>query len=83
MSLLTKLSFIVKCIFALTLVLISFKHPKYRIQKNCVDMCARDGRGGDRNLFVRKGGASQKKIGEHWSQVICIIHKWSYDINKM
>jgi len=23
--------------------------------------------GGDRNLFVRKGGASQKKIGKHWA----------------
>jgi len=22
--------------------------------------------GGDRNLFVRKGDASQKKIGKHW-----------------
>jgi len=29
-------------------------------------MCARHGRG-NRNLFVRKGGASQKKIGKHWS----------------
>jgi len=24
------------------------------------------GMGGDRNLFVRKWGASQKKIGKHW-----------------
>ena len=30
--------------------------------KNCVDMCARHGRG-DRSLFVRKGGASQKILG--------------------
>jgi len=45
MSLFTKLSFIVKCIFALILVLIIFKYPKYRIRKNCVDMCAGDGRG--------------------------------------
>jgi len=35
----------VKCIFALILVLIIFKHPECRIQKNCVDMRARDGRG--------------------------------------
>jgi len=35
----------VKCILALILVLIIFKHPKYRIRKNCVRMCARDGRG--------------------------------------
>jgi len=56
----------VKCIFALILVLIIFKHPKYKIRKNCVDMCARHGRGpGDRNSFVRKGGVSQKKIGKH------------------
>jgi len=35
----------VKCIFALILVLIIFKHLKYGIQKKCVDVCARDGRG--------------------------------------
>jgi len=35
----------VKCIFTLILVLIIFKHPKYRIKKSFVDMCARDGRG--------------------------------------
>jgi len=45
MSYFTKLSFIEKCIFTLILVLIIFKHPKYRIRKKCVDMCARDGRG--------------------------------------
>jgi len=45
MSYFTKLSFIVKCIFALILVLIIFKHTKYIVRKNCVDMCARDGRG--------------------------------------
>ena len=39
--LLNELSFIVKCIFALILVLTIFKHPKYTIRKNCVDMCAR------------------------------------------
>jgi len=26
-------------------VLIIFKHTKYTIRKNCVDMCARHGRG--------------------------------------
>jgi len=31
----------VKFIFAPILVLIIFKHPKYRIWKNCVDVCAR------------------------------------------
>ena len=30
-------------------------------------MCARHGGGGDKNLFARKGGASQKKIGKHCS----------------
>jgi len=25
--------------------------------------------GGDRNLFVRKGGASHRKIGKHWSRL--------------
>ena len=34
-----------KCIFALILVLIIFKHPKYTIRKNRVDMRARDDRG--------------------------------------
>jgi len=28
-------------------------------------MCVLGMVGGDRNLFVRKGGASQKKIGKH------------------
>jgi len=53
----------VKCIFALILVLIIFKHPKYTIRQNYVDMCARDGRGGDRNLFVRKGALAKKRLG--------------------
>jgi len=35
----------VKCIFALILVLIIFKHTKHTIRKNCVDLCARHGRG--------------------------------------
>jgi len=32
-------------ISALILVLFIFKHPKYTIRKNCVDMCARHDRG--------------------------------------
>jgi len=55
----------VKCIFALILVLIIFKHRKYRIQK-IVLICVLGMVGGDRNLFVRKRGASQKNIGKHW-----------------
>jgi len=35
----------VKCIFALILVSIIVKHTKCTIWKNCVDMCARYGRG--------------------------------------
>jgi len=61
-----------KCIFALILVLIIFKHPKNRIRKNCVDMHARVV-GGDRNLLVRKGGTSQKKIGKHWNTA-CLLY---------
>jgi len=36
--------------------------------KKCVDMCAMDGRGAIENLLVRKGGASQNKIGKHCSK---------------
>jgi len=58
----------VKCIFALILVLIIFKHPKYRIRKNCVDMCAREGRrqwhAGEENrattLDIQGRGASKE-----------------------
>jgi len=46
-----------------------FKHTKYTVPKSCVDICARHERG-DRNLFVRKGGASQKTIGKHWLKPI-------------
>jgi len=37
---LNELKFYVKCIFALILVLFIFKHTKYAIQKNGIDMCA-------------------------------------------
>jgi len=50
---------------ALFLVLIIFKHTKYTIQK-IVLICVLGMVGGDINLFVRKVGASQKKIGKHW-----------------
>jgi len=63
MSQFTKLSFIVKCIFALILVLIIFKHPKYRIWKNCVDMCARDGRGAIEIYLSEKGALAKKRSG--------------------
>jgi len=59
----------VKYIFALILVLIIFKHPKYRIQK-IVLICVLGMVGSNRNLFVRKGSASQNKIGKHWFKLI-------------
>jgi len=36
-------------------------------------MCA--SRGGDINLFVRKGGASQKKIGKHCSNISIVMNE--------
>jgi len=56
----TKLSFIVKRIFALILVSVIFKHPKYRIRKNYVDMCARDGRGAIEICLSEKGALAKK-----------------------
>ena len=52
-----------KCIFALILVLIIFKHPKYTIRKNRVDMRARDDRGAIEICLSEKG-----KIGKHCSR---------------
>ena len=62
-----------KCIFALILVLIIFKHTKYTIQK-IVLICVLGMVRGDRTLFVRKGGASQKKIGKHCTTQITQWH---------
>jgi len=45
----------VKCIFALIIVLIIFKYPKYRIRKNCVDMCPWDDRGAIEICLSEKG----------------------------
>jgi len=50
----------VKCIFALILVLIIFKRSKYRIRKNCVDMCARHGRGAIEICLSEKGALAKK-----------------------
>ena len=49
-----------KCIFALILVLIILKHPKCTIRKNCVDMCARDGRGAIEICLSEKGALAKK-----------------------
>jgi len=48
--------------FALILVLIIFKHPKYRIRKNCVDMCARDSRGAIEICLSEKGALAKKRL---------------------
>jgi len=63
MSYFTKLSFIVKCIFALIFVLIIFKHPKYTIRKNFVDMCAVHGRGAIEICLSEKGALARKRLG--------------------
>jgi len=54
----------VKCIFAVILVLIIFKHTNYTIRKNCVDLCARHGRGAIE--ICQKRGREPEKIGKHW-----------------
>jgi len=53
----------VKCIFALILVLIIFKHPKYAIRKNYVDMCTRHGRGAIEICLSKKGELANKRLG--------------------
>jgi len=53
----------VKCIFVLIIVLIIFKHPKYTIRKNCVDMCARHGRGTIEICLSKKGALAKKRLG--------------------
>jgi len=52
----------VKCIFALILVLIIFKHPKYTIRKICVDKCARHGRGAIEICLSEKGALAKKRL---------------------
>jgi len=52
-----------KCIFALTLVLIIFKHPKYRSRKNCVDMCARVGRAAIETCLSERGALAKTILG--------------------
>jgi len=51
----------VKCIFALILVSIIFKNPKHKhtIRKNCVDMCARHGRGAIEICLSEKGALAK------------------------
>ena len=72
MSEFTKLSFVVKCIFAFILILIIFKHAKYKIRKNCVDMCARDGRGGDKICLSEKGALAKKRLRNTGLEHVCV-----------
>jgi len=60
-ELFTKLSFIVKCIFAL--ILVSFIFIQIYNTKNCVDMCARHGRGAVEICFSEKGALAKKRLG--------------------
>jgi len=53
----------VKCIFALILVLSIFKHPKYTLRKNCIDMCARHGRGAIEICLSEKGALAKRRSG--------------------
>jgi len=51
----------VKCIFALILVLIIFKHIKYTTRKNCVNMCGRHGRGTIEICLSEKGALAKNE----------------------
>ena len=46
--------------FALILALIIFKPPKSIIRKNCVDMCARFGKGAIELCLSEKGALAKK-----------------------
>jgi len=65
-------SFALAVIFIIRLFSTSvFRIPNI-LHEKIVLICSGHGRGGgDRNLFVRKGGASQKKIGKHCSTLHC------------
>jgi len=49
-----------KCIFGLIIVLIIFKHTKYTIRKNCVNICARHGRGAIEICLSEKGALAKR-----------------------
>jgi len=40
--------------------LLIFEHTKYRIRKNCVDMCARHGKGAIGICLLEKGALAKK-----------------------
>jgi len=52
-----------KCIFAFIPVLIIFKHPKYAIPINCVDICARHGSGAIEISLSEKRALAKKRLG--------------------
>jgi len=45
------------------LVLIIFKHPRYTIRKNCVDMCAGNGRGSIEICLSEKAALAKQRLG--------------------
>ena len=59
-ELIYKIRFYCETHFALVLVLIIFKHSKYTIRKNCVDMCARLGRGAIEICLSEKEALAKK-----------------------
>jgi len=65
----------VKFIFVLILVLFIFKHTKHTMRKNCVDMCARHGRGAIEICLSEKRALAKKKIGKHWSRRRCTTNQ--------
>jgi len=66
----------VKCIFALILILIIFKHPKYTIRKNCVDMCARHGKGAIQICLSEKGALTKKRLGNTVLDAFSFTFTW-------
>ena len=70
-ELIYKIRFYCETHFALVLVLIIFKHTKYAIQKHCVDMCARHGRGAIENCLSEKGALAKKRLGNTGLNQLC------------
>ena len=48
----------------LILVLIIFKHTKYTVRNNCVDMRATHGRGAIEIFLLEKGALAKKRLGD-------------------
>jgi len=65
----------VKCIFVLILVFTIFKHPKYTVRKNYVDMCAGHCRGAIEICLSEKGELAKKRLGN--TELECNKKQWS------